>query len=117
MMSASPGSRSTSMARFICNVKWYVSGPPLPGAGAEPAIQMRPGGFGRPAPGHDSDMSARDPVQLLVLTADLVHDGSRLAGWRDVVALGNHGQQVSPDVAQIHHLIAHYEFISNQLVL
>jgi hypothetical protein len=75
----------------------------------EPGVDLRPGPFVGAASRHDSDVSARNAEELFVFAAYLGHNGFRLAGWRDVVPLRDHRQQVGSQPAQIHPLAPDYQ--------
>src|SRR5664279_5866800 len=86
-------------------------------ARSQPAVDVRPSGFGGSAACHDSDVTTLDPEEFLVLAADLRHDGFRLARWRNVVALGDHGQQIGMDATEIHALASNHKLAAHQLVI
>ena len=69
----------------------------LAGAGAQPLVDMRPGGPVRRASGHDPDVTAGNAEEFLVLASDLREDCFGLAWGRDVIALRDHGQQIRPE--------------------
>src|ERR1700739_3907175 len=106
-------SRSTSTAAFTCNVPDSRS----PGAGRKPGIDVRPGALVGSAPGHDADVTARNTVYLCVGTAHFGQQRLRLAGWCDVVALGNHVKQVCPQPLQIDDLAPDLQFPIHQPIV
>lgn len=65
---------------------------------------MRPGGSRRLSASHDADVAARNVIRLLVGTAYPPGDAFRLTGRCDVVRPCDDGQQVRPDVTDVHGL-------------
>src|SRR5579864_1554106 len=100
MAITSPDSRSTSTAAFICSSQPSGSAR----AGRKPRVDVRPGQLAGSAPSHDADVTARNAEYLCVGTAQPRQDGFRLAGWCDVVTLGNHVKQICAQPLQIGNL-------------
>src|SRR5580704_867801 len=78
---------------------------------------MRPGVLAGSASGHDSDMPTPDAEQFLVWAANLRHDGLRLARRSNVVILGDHGQQIGVNAAEVDTLTSNHELTTHQLVV
>ena len=62
---------------------------------------MRPGVLTGSASGHNSDVSALTAEEFLVCAAHLRHDRLGLARRRDVVILGDDGQQIGVNAAEV----------------
>src|SRR5438067_11787955 len=86
-------------------------------ARGEPGVDLRPGALGRAAADHDPDVTARYAQHLLVRAADFLDHRRRLAGWSDVVILGDDIEQVCAKVGEVHLLAAQREGPAHQLVL
>src|ERR1022692_4249681 len=71
---------------------------------------MRPSPLVGSAPSHNADVTARNAVYLCVGTAQLGQDRLRLAGWCEVVALGNYVKQICPQPLQIDDLSSDLQF-------
>jgi hypothetical protein len=57
---------------------------------------MWPGGPGRRAPGHYPDVTTGNPVEFLIVASGFRQDCFGLTWGRNVIALGDHGEQIRP---------------------
>src|SRR5579859_2346404 len=86
-------------------------------AGPKPLINMWPGKLKRAAARHHADMAPLHLRQKLILAADPRHDALRLAWRRDMIVKGDHIEQVSADMAQVHPLAANDQIPFHKPVL
>src|SRR6185437_14405671 len=87
------------------------------GAGSKPHFDVRPGPLVGSAPSHDADVTAGNAKYLCVCTSYFRQDRLRLAGWRNVIAFGNHVQKACPQPFQIDNLDADLEFAFHQSIV
>ncbi|NTW02133.1 MAG: hypothetical protein HGA19_12745, partial [Oscillochloris sp.] len=84
---------------------------------AEPSIDLGPDSLIRATADHHTNVATAHMQEQLIFRADLIHHGGRLTGRHNVIFIGDHIQEITAEISQIHQLAAQFQRALDQAIL